>query len=604
MSEDLRTIPPEWLVEKTSDDDLSPYSIETKILRPGERRFLQIRECFLILCDNYPTRAAVLECARFEMELRFRKGPQSDEDDMVWRAEQHRLLVGSNPEDADLWGPFPSARLIERLRGLSTNAQSLGRTIAWLVEQDYIFVRKARRPRNGREVLLNVKQIERDLHDHPYYRDAEFKGSVKGSPEQFLDEPKDQVFAPLYEGLSDVVLRATAASKPDATSARAAMLLQRMLVRAETRERAGEEIPAPWHRGTTIETFGWGSKDTWMKAYSKLKDSQLILEVGKDYNVPLVVPNLPRILSLSGAKPPVEATHSLEVTIESPRIDDQVTRNRQSSNPDQTIEAGRPDDQGSVSPLSTEVFSESLTEYLAELKAVGNFDPSKVLEDHSDHIFEVRRKTQFVGLPFENGWENLTFSRLAQTDGELAAAALLLAQKLGRGERSAIAFPRATRKARAIIAVILGYWIDDHVTGTTPAEWITIDGTWFDMYNADFKKPEEQPLANARREMDRRLEATNNALIIENIAGSRQHAQIITKLKSAITGRADNLMPVIYVGLPDSVSDLSPKLDDGGLTPIVVRSLTERHKRFEVPDPPVPVEITDEALGDDPFGEP
>jgi len=604
MNDDLRTIPPEWDASSTARESASrassAYAIES-ILPADDRRFLQLREPFMVLVGNSPVRAGILECAHFELARKLRSDEAGQKRDLEWREDQYALLTGADPRGCDLWAPFQNELIVSRLCGMATEQSTIAGALKWLEDAGFIFRKRMGRNRNDRMILLNIKQIQRDQRDHPKFSGHRFKPAVSGSPDQLIEEPMETIFTPLYEGLVTVVAKAS--SKEGLATCRAALLLHRILRRAELRDQAGEAVAAPWSVRDVQSTFGWGSKDSWLAAMNQLIHSGLILEKESVRRTLSLEPNLPKILTMVDG--PVQSVSPLIVQNE----DSDTPQQGQTYSTTGTVilqsRDGHSPEQGQGSVLKgSEFFSESLTEYLAELNAAGDFNPSKILEDHSDHIFEVRRKTQFVGLPFENGWESLTFGRLAQTDEELAAAALQLAQELGRGERSAIAFPRATRKAKAIIAVILGYWIDDHVTGTAPAEWITIDGTWFEMYNADFKKPEEQPLANARRDMDRRLEATNNALIIENIAGSRQHAQIITKLKSAITGRADNLMPVIYVGLPDSVSDLSPKLDDGGLTPIVVRSLTERHERFEVPDPPASVRIAGETLEDDPFGEP
>lgn len=581
MGDELNVVPAEWggadelLLDHAAG--LSPFSIE-RLLPKDQRRFLQLREPFMVLCENFPVRAAILECARFETERRLRFRPGGAKTDLEWRETQHRTLLGPKPEEADLWAPFPGDRIVARLCGISTNKTSIGKTVEWLEGAGYIFTGKTERPRNGRTVLLNVKQIERDLRDSPFYDGCDFRPAVKGSPDQFMVEPEGQLFTPVYEGLSQLVVDASGELAANMETARAAMLLHRILVRAEAREKAGETVPAAWSYRHIHESFGWGSHQTWKSALSRLTSSNLAVKTGKEYSAPVIAPNLSRILYLTRGISEAKATDAPDHTFNrtgtqiGPIGNTEVTEAEMSS-----VEAG-PQIEPNTPTLRTESFSESLTEYLSERQEGGSFDAVSILDSLSHPPYEVRRTARFVGLPVDGEWSQLSFKHLAKSSTEEAAAALELCDELARGVRPAIAFPTNSTRARATIAVMIGHWIDSHVA-EKPLEWFTVDPDALTAIQGSFQIAAEK---NQRKQLIQRLEETDSPLIVENIGMAGRNEQLRDTLVNAIRGRSENLMPVIYLGLPDTVDELRKLLKEDRLTDLVVRTLNERNQPFEL----------------------
>lgn len=577
MSDELDTVPAEWAQGQTVDPptgQTSPYAIEN-ILPRGDRRFLQLREPFLLLVSNSPVRAAILECAHFELARQLRSDASGNKRDLEWREEQYTLLTGADPRDCDLWAPFQNELLVSRLCGMASEASTIAGALKWLEDAGLIFRRRMGRNRNDRMVLLNVKQIQRDQRDLPNFSGHRFKPAVSGSPDQLIEEPMETIFTPLYEGLVTVVSKAS--SKSGISTCRAALVLQRVLKRAELRERAGEPIPAPWSVRDIQSTFGWGSKDTWNAAMNQLIHSGLTLETKAVRRTLTLEPNLIRILALLNGD--LQAVSPSIVHIRDSgdpeegqsysRTGTGVVQNKDEHNPQQ----------GRRSFLKgSECFSESLTEFLSEREPVEGFKPRAILDSHSIAFFEVRRKTQFVGFPFKAGWDTLSFEDIAEANEEAAAAALLLGRQLRSGERQAIAFPRNTDRAKAFVAVFCGYFIDTHVA-EKPITWVDVEEA-VGIIGGEFNKRRTAYLE--------RLMSAESPIVIEGIVNSLRHEQVRDCLCEAMKAHSENSMPIIFLGLPDNPAELRRKVKDDRLVDQMIRVLVERVEHLAEPEAGLP----------------
>ena len=110
----LDHVPTSWA---PASDQAPAYSIDS-ILPQGRRRFLQLREPFMLLTNKSIARTGVLEIALFELGRVLRADQNGELRDLEWREEQFAILTGPEPESCDLWAPLSDKLLDRRLMGL------------------------------------------------------------------------------------------------------------------------------------------------------------------------------------------------------------------------------------------------------------------------------------------------------------------------------------------------------------------------------------------------------------------------------------------------------------------------------------------------------
>lgn len=320
LTDEFEVLPPDWTPSGAGDvGRQSPYSID-QILPEGRRRYLKVRETFVHLTEN-PVRAGVLEVALFELGRALR-GPGYERHPVEWREEQTRILRGPRPQDCQLWAPLSNELLVNRFYGFASEP-TLKRAVSWLEKKGYLFRRRMGGSRNDRVVLVNVKQLEFDQGNLEQFADVKFNPAIAGRPEAVIAEPAEAYFASLYEGLVDVVTRASGAE--GARACRAAFVLRLILAFAEMKDLAGEPILRTWSTRTLDASFPWGSRETWGKALDHLCDCGLVNRVKRSPAF-LYEPNLPRILALCGESFPVEVIGSNPATheVKSGQSSDQI----------------------------------------------------------------------------------------------------------------------------------------------------------------------------------------------------------------------------------------------------------------------------------------
>ena len=302
MNDELDTLPPEWSTEaplpEVSQPVESVFSINS-LLGEGNTRFLLLRPTFMALSGNSVAKSAVLEAALFELRRRLKLAPGGAKRDLDWRIEQHELLTGSDPSSCDLWAPFQDQFITDRLALLSIGESTVYGALRSLEDENYIFRRRKGGRHNDRMILLNTKQIERDLHDHPSFPKKEMKPVVTGQPDALIPEPRNPIFTPIYEGLVRVVQQTKAKTSRGVKPWRAAMVLQRVLWIAELRDLDGEDVPALWSVRDLHQTFGWGTIGSWGAALNFLVDKHLLIETGTDNRTPYLLPNVELIGELA-----------------------------------------------------------------------------------------------------------------------------------------------------------------------------------------------------------------------------------------------------------------------------------------------------------------
>jgi len=547
-------VPSSW--SPSRGDESAPYSIKS-ILPPGRRRFLQLREPFMLLTEKSLARTAVLECALFELG-RVLRGPESSPNDLEWREEQFALLTGPDPESCDLWAPLSDKFLEKRLLGLVKSRASVSRAIAWLADHGYLFRRRQGAAHNDRLVLPNIRKINYDQRSLPEYAGVKFKPVVTGSPDQMVEVPEGVILTPLYEGLVEAIREASGLD--GIKVCRAALVLQRVLHRAKLRFADGQEVPVVWTARDLHSTFGWGRKENWLSALDLLISSGLLVR----HQGNRVEPNLLRIHAICATP--------LPSGINVANVDTQGLNGGQLMPQTWTSNDANVDTQGlnggHESVLKrTEIFSESLTEYLTEREPDPDFEPAEILASHSIEQFRERRAVHFSLVDVPSEWASLSFANLAEADEHQAAALLELANKMPSGERPAIAFLNNTDLTRALVSVLLGYWIDRHIGNGF--RWINV---------TDYATTIAGEFSESRSREIARVENPTGPVVIENVAQARMHQQARDSLSVAIKAHREALMPIIFLGLPPRLSDLSSSLRGHQLADQIYRVLRERNR--------------------------
>lgn len=553
-SNSLDHVPSTWGGQST---EAAPYSIKS-ILPPGRRRFLQLREPFMLLTGKSVARTAILECALFELARKLRGDDKSEPNDLEWREEQFALLTGPDPESCDLWAPLSDKLLNDRLLGLVKDKSTTRRALNWLEDHGYVFRRRMGAARNDRLVLPNIRKINYDQRDLPNYAGLKFKPVVTGSPDQMIEVPEGVILTPLYEGLVEAVR--VASGLDGIVVCRAALVFQRVLHRAKLRFENGEEVPAEWTARAIHSTFGWGRKENWSVALKILISSGLVVSHGGS----LVEPNLPRVHAICGTVPPPGVIEA--------NVDDQRGNRGQALGQSWTgTEAivDTPSGNGGQPPflMKTEVFTESLSEFLTERELDPDFQPAEILADHSIQQFRERRTAHFAFVDVPDEWSSLSFENLAEADQTQAAALLELADKLPSGERPAVCFLNNTDLNRALVSVLLGHWIDKHVGDGF--RWVNVED-YVKVVGGDFNDSRTREMAT--------VENPSGPLVLENVAAARKHEQARDSLAKAIKDHREMLMPVVFLGLPPRLSDLSSSLKGHHLADQIFRVLQERNR--------------------------
>lgn len=558
FGDSLDHVPSSW--SPSRGDESVPYSIES-ILPPGRRRFLQLREPFLLLTGMSPTRAAVLECSLFELSRVMTANSDGELRSLEWREEQFAILTGPDPESCDLWAPVSNELILDRLMGIARDESTIRRAFADLEKRGYVFRRRLGGYRNDRLVLPNIRKINYDQRDLAAYAGRKFKSVVTGSPDQLIEVPEKVVFTPLYEGLKEIAEYATGLGGMDLV--RCALVLQRILHRAKLRFQEGEEVPARWTVRGMLSTFGWGRRDNWKSAMNTLIASKLVINHERTPEF-VLEPNLPLIHALSGTDCPLEPK---EANVPTPPGESNHTTGQK--DPYQWADVtGAPGKKRNTGLLKgSEVFPESLTEYLSEREPAADFVPSEILGAHSVEPFRERRDAHFAFVDVKPEWSSLTFDKLAEADEKQAAALLELANKMPTGERPAICFRNNTDLSRALVSVVLGHWIDEHVG--TGFRWVNVD---------DYVKTIAAEFSESRSREIARVEKPTGPLVIENVAQARKHEQARDSLSAAIKEHREALMPIIFLGLPPRLSDLSSSLKGHKLADQIYRVLRERNR--------------------------
>ncbi|MCB1092056.1 MAG: hypothetical protein KDL87_11020, partial [Verrucomicrobiae bacterium] len=220
--------------------------------------------------------------------------------------------------------------------------------------------------------------------------------------------------------------------------------------------------------------------------------------------------------------------------------------------------------------LRTEVFSESLSEYLTERTASGDFNPGEILTGNSVQQYRERRAINFGLTDLKPEWASLGFDKLAEADEAQAAALLELAEKMPTGERPAICFPNNTDLSRALTAVLLGHWIDTHVG--EGFHWVNVQ---------EFSKVVAGDFSDARTALIASVQNPDGPLVIENLGEARKHQQAREALEEAIKQHENELMPVVFLGLPPRLSDLSNSLKGHTLADTTYRILKRRNQPLD-----------------------
>ncbi len=553
-SNSLDHVPSTWSGQSA---EAVPYSIKS-ILPPGRRRFLQLREPFMLLTGKSVTRTAILECALFELGRKLRGDDKKEPNDLEWREEQFALLTGPEPESCDLWAPLSDRLLQERLLGLVKDRSTTIRALNWLEAQGYVFKRRLGGPRNDRLVLPNIRKINYDQRDLPDYAGVKFKPVVTGSPDQMIEVPEGVILTPLYEGFVQAVHEASGLEGIEVC--RSALVFQRILHRAKLRYENGEEVPAEWSTEAIRSTFGWGRPENWRFALSILISSGLVVNHGGN----LVEPNLPRVHAICGTVSPLELNVA-NVQDQCGECADPMWQTGKSNVANVQDQCGN----GADPPFlrETEVFTESLSEFLTERELDPDFKPAEVLANHSVQQFRERRAAHFAFVDVPDEWSSLSFESLAEADKARAAALLELADKLPNGERPAICFLNNTDLNRALVSVLLGHWIDKHVGDGF--RWVNVED-YVKLVGGDFN--------DARTREMTTVENPSGPLVLENVVGARKHEQARDSLALAIKQHREMLMPVVFLGLPPRLSDLSSSLKGHHLADQIFRVLQERNR--------------------------
>lgn len=550
----LDHIPSSWV----SDGAEAPaYSIDS-ILPPGRRRFLQLREPFMLLTNKSVARTGVLECALFELGRKLRADENGELRDLEWREQQFAILTGPDPESSDLWAPLTDRLLERRLMGLVKDRATTRRAVNWLEDRGYVFRRRMGASRNDRMVLPNIRKINYDQRDLPEYSGRKFKPIVTGSPDQMIEIPEGVFLTPLYEGLVEAVRDASGLDGMDVC--RSALLLQRILHRAKIRHESGEDVAASWSVRAIHSTFGWGRKENWSGALKTLISSGLVLS--RDGN--LVEPNLHRIHAVCGTVCPIPLNGAI---VDSQWGDSGRPQGQPWTGVEANVDAPRGDGGQAALLKGTEGFSESLSEFVAEIEFSGDFNPGEILAGHPVQQYRERRAVNFAIAKLKDEWSSLSFDKIAEADPVQAAALLELAEKMPTGERPAIAFPNNSDLSRALIAVCLGHWIDTHIG--EGFRWVKTD---------EFAAVAGGDFGDERTELLTWLETPTSPLVIENVDAARRHPHARDSMLTAIKQHRDELMPVVFLGLPPRLSDLSNSLKGHPLAHSIHRILQERNK--------------------------
>ncbi|MBN8868240.1 MAG: hypothetical protein J0H98_11855 [Solirubrobacterales bacterium] len=513
------------------------------------------------------------EAALFELKRQLKLAPNGTKRELDWRIEQHELLTGADPTACDLWAPFQDEFITKRLALLSIGESTVYSALRSLEDDDYIFRRRKGGRHNDRMILLNTKQIERDLQDHPAFPKKDMKPVVIGQAEALIPEPRNPIFTPIYEGLVRVVQRTKTKASRGVKAWRAAMVLQRVLWIAELRDLEGEEAPALWSVRDLHQTFGWGTVGAWGAALNFLVEKNLLLETGTDNRTPYLLPNVELIRDLASQSGDV-------VTLQKENTD--PTKEEQSSSKARTLnlqkENKRPPKREQPGILSApESFSETLPDFHTEREVEATPELLDLLTRISHSIAEPRRITRFAHLPLEDAWATLTFADICDqaSDASKATTLFTLARQLDTGARTAMAFHSDEPQSKAYVAVLLGHWLDTGVAYRGDITWIK-PSKHRAIIADDFKSPE-------RKELLRSWGKANGPLVIENIAEAGTNAQLRDEIWNAIEAHRDAVKPIVFVGIPGDLSFLAKRLKEDRLPALVARILRE-FKPDRLPD--------------------
>lgn len=569
MGDELDVLPPEWSTEASVSEipepQISEFSIKS-ILGEEKPRFLLLRPTFMALTENSVAKSAVLEAALFELRRKMRSAPGGAKRDLEWRIEQHELLTGPDPKSCDLWAPFQDEFVTDRLALLSIGESTVHHALRALENEDYIFRRRKGGRHNDRMILLNTKQIERDLQDHPAFPKKNMKPVVIGQPDALLPEPRNPVFTPIYEGLVRIVQGTkTTDSKRGVKPWRAALVLQRVLWIAELRDLDGEDVPALWPVRDLHQTFGWGTIGSWGAALNFLIARNLLIETETDNRTPYLLPNLELLEELASQSGEVDTPQ--KENEHPPKQERRPDKRRTSTGQKENEDPPKGEQNGILS--GTESFSETLPDFFAESEVEPTPEFVANLKKLSHSIAKARRITRFGFLPLEDEWATLTFSDiLEQADEESKATTLFsLARQLDTGARSAIAFHSDAPQAKAYVAVLLGYWLDNGVAYKGNITWIK-PSRHRAAIAADFRDPE-------RKELLKDWNRAEGPLVIENLAEAGTNAQLRDAIWECIEVHRDAVKPIVFVGIPDNVSFLRKRLKEERLADLAARLLHE-----------------------------
>ncbi|MEI2711397.1 MAG: hypothetical protein V9E96_20665, partial [Chitinophagaceae bacterium] len=535
-------------------------------LRKEDRRFLQFRETFTVLTNGNLIRAGILECALFELSKQMRADKSGKRHDLEWKEDRYALLTGPDPSKCDLFSLMTDDFLIPRLYGITSSIRTVRDAISWLAKKDYLI-----RGASDRFLLLNVKQIERDQADHPYFTGRKFKNAVSGSHDQLLAEPVDAIFSPLYLGLVKIVKAGTGISS-EQTIAKAALVLQRILRRAELRDHSGEEIAAPWTARKIQSTFSWGSVGSWNTAFQALSAAQMIeitrrIEHGVvEHRAEPLLPAIYAAASNTGLEVTLEQgrqkLNKVAAEIEQPSGKIRTTSRQDVNKVVAEIEQTPP-------YIETEGFSETLPDFHTEREVVVTPELLEIFQKLSHSVLEQRRISRFVDLPLEEAWSTLTFSDVVDQADDAGKAATLysLARQLDTGARTAMAFHSDDPRARAFVAVLIGHWLDTEVAYRGEVTWIK-PSKHRAAIQANFQSTARVELVNSWRK-------AHGPLIIENVAEAGTNEQLRDEIVAAIDAHRDAVKPIVFIGIPGNVSFLEKRLKEDRLTQLIVRILNE-----------------------------
>ena len=544
MSDELTSgdllLPSDWVPAGLGEKQgQSIYSIDS-ILPENDRRFLKIRETFVHLTES-PVRAGVLEVALFELARKLR-GPGYEGNPVEWREEQTRILMGPKPQSCDLWAPLPNELLAERFKGFAAE-RSIIRAVVWLTDRGYLFRKRLGGNRNDRLVLVNVKQLEYDQGNLEEFADVKFKPSVSGSPEAVIAEPVEEYFASLYNGLVDIVQRASGTDGPSAC--RAALVLRLVLAFAEKNDLEGSRIARPWSVRTLNASFPWGSKDVWGRALNQLVHSGLVrMEKASPAN--LYEPNLDRIHAFTGENiapeviVPNQDTHSAKPGQASCQTRTEVVPNQ---------------DTGTAKPgqdhvlKGTEIRSEILPDLLQERErdlAGGPVDSLPSVEISGNRKIFFQR----AGAPAQVAGATLT--DLAGSDPVKAAALKSITVDLAGGDVPAVAFFGAAAASQLLAAMTVGSLID-MTPNMRGFRWIAVP---------HFETVLSRGLGDKTLERAKEEAAqTTDPLVIQGVEHAHRK-DVLRVLRAAIMGRIGRA-PIIFAELSPDLRELAARGEAG-----------------------------------------